>query len=121
LTFNTLFVGLKEQDIIDGNKVKCKAYSKCQNSSDVEEVSIEVYQKLLIHYYSVNLRLLCFYTNKNYRDTGSIKEMMPDKGLESSFFKDSEINKQNISVNRTKVTREKFLHEVSKKENIVVS
>ena len=40
LTFNTLFVGLKEQDIIDGSKVKCKALSKCQNSSDYEEVSV---------------------------------------------------------------------------------
>ena len=32
-----------------------------------------MYQKLLIYYYSVNLRLLCFYSLKNYKDIESVR------------------------------------------------
>jgi hypothetical protein len=97
--------------------VKCRAY--CKTSSESEEIPVEVYQRLHISYYSVDLRLLCFYTLQNYRDVDSIRELVPDSNLDSSVLKENEMNKQTAPTTFDKTTKEKFLHDITKKEGLV--
>lgn len=91
-------------------------------TSDVEEVPVEVFQRLQIYYYSVKLRLLSFYTLRSYRqmeDTiNAGMEPEPDKMV----AKENEWEKQpktERSYSQEKAVKEKFLHEMSKKKGLV--
>lgn len=49
-------------------------------------MAVEVFQRLHIFYYDVHLRLLCFYTLRNYREVESIRELVPEP-IDSSLLK----------------------------------
>lgn len=76
-------MGAKESDILESPGFKCKVLSKIANTSEIEEIPVEVFQRLQINYYSVRLRLLSFYTLRSYRqmeDTiNNAEETHPDQ------------------------------------------
>ena len=99
--------------------------SKIANTSEIEEVPVEVFQRLQINYYSVRLRLLSFYTLRSYRqmeDTINAEaETHPDQIIANQNEWEKQPKTERSVIAPERAVKEKFLHEMSKKKGLVNS
>lgn len=91
LNFYTLFPGMKGEDLASGQKVKCDFISKNIATSEFSSLRVELFQRASIRHKQTELKLLCFYTLKNYRDVETVKEEFHEQP-EEMLLREADLN-----------------------------
>ena len=113
LTFPTLFVDLREGAAGEREYTQCSILAKKTRDGDMEEVPVDVRQRLQINYYSVDLKMMVFYNQRAIKAEDTLNNTIIQDPIRASFDKTGRLP------DRDKQVREKYLHEMARKDSLL--